>query len=134
MNAVPVATMVENGNFYVVMAKTSPDRVPGRDLDIKRTTLTVSRLSTALGIAVLEEGEQLHSKDVFTRYAALPPTGGLFWEYAGRRLLDECVKLRPLTQSQLQGYGERYDERCADGAVTGHTPVTVTGCDGGDHG
>lgn len=108
MSAVPVATMVEDGNLYVVMAKTSMEPVPGRGPGIKRTTLTVSCVRTTLGIALLDEGEQLHSKDVFTPYVALPPTGGIFWEYCGRRLLDECVKRRQLTQSQVLGYEARY--------------------------
>lgn len=110
MSAVPVASTVEDGHFYVVMVETMPGQVPGRDPAIKRTTLTVHRLSTALGIAILDAGDQVRTMDLFTPYAALKPTGGLFWEYCGRRLLDEYLagKRRVLTQQQILGYEERY--------------------------
>jgi len=108
MDAVPVASVVEDGGLYVVMAKTHPGRVPGREPGIKRTTLTVMRLSATLGMVMLEEGERVHHAELLTQYAALPPFGGLFWQYAGRRLLDECVPRRALTQGQVIGYERRY--------------------------
>lgn len=108
MDAVPVASVIYDGGLYVVMAKTHPGRAPGREPGLKLTTLTVMRLSASLGMVMLEEGERVHQAELLTQYAALPPFGGLFWQYAGRRLLDECVKQRPLTQSQVLGYEERY--------------------------
>ena len=110
VESVPVASLIEDGGLYVVMAKTHPGRVPGGEPGLKLTTLTVMRLSASLGMVMLEEGERVHQVELLTLYAALPPFGGLFWQYAGRRLLDECVKQRPLTQSQVLGYEARYQE------------------------
>lgn len=105
---VPVASLVEDGALYVVMAITEMAQVPGREKGIKMTTLSAYRCQTSFGLVVLGEGEVLAARQIYTQYVALPPTGGLFWEYCGRRLLDECVPRRALSQEQVLGYEQRY--------------------------
>lgn len=107
---VPVASLVEGDAFYVVMAVTSQAKVPGCEKGIKLTTLSAYRCHISLGLIVLGEGEILATREVYTQYVAMPPTGGLFWEYCGRRLLDECVPRRVLSQDQLLAYEQRYGE------------------------
>lgn len=97
--SVPVASLVEDGEFYVVMAETLPNGAKPAADGNKLTRLVVVHMVS---------GERVHQKDIYSQYVALPPTGGLFWEYCGRRLLDECVKRRVLSQDQVLGYEKRY--------------------------
>lgn len=104
----PVAALIEGGEVYVVTALMDMAQAQGREPGIKRTTLTAYRCDPATGLLV--GGEVLATRRVFTKYAPLPPTGGLFWEYSGRRLLDECVPRRALSPEQAMSYESRYSE------------------------
>lgn len=91
----PVASAVENGVIYVVMARTAAGSKP------RVTSLEVTRMST---------GEVLYRRELRSVYLAL--RGGLLWEHAGRRLLEEYMATirRQLRPEQVSAYDRLYEE------------------------